>query len=212
MTESTIDNVFDTLDEWRRLPSYQLERRADIYFAMFLTRVLEKRIDTKDKKFECLVIPEFPLRLGTLWTETERIRQNLSVKVDYVAFAKDYERVFFVELKTSMKSRNPAQDRYLKRAAELELKTLLEGVCLLRKSTKERKKYDCLWKMLSSGPEKAAEAKPEIVYVQPTCDGKNQQDDATLITFEDFATVVEGGDGIGNRFAQSLKCWAEDKE
>ena len=31
MTEPTIGAVFDRLDEWRSLPSYQLERRADIY-------------------------------------------------------------------------------------------------------------------------------------------------------------------------------------
>ena len=206
MTEPTIDMVFDTLDEWRRLPSYQLERRADIYFAIFLTDVLEKCFDTK---FECLVIPEFPLRYGTLWPETGKTRQNRSVKVDYVAFARDYKQVFFVELKTNMKSRDPKQDRYLQRAAEFDFKELLEGVRLLSKRSDARKKYDCLLDMLSGGPENAAETRPEIVYVQPTRDGENHQDNATCITFEDFASVVERRGGIGNRFAQSLRRWAE---
>jgi hypothetical protein len=208
MTEPTIDTVFDTLDEWRCLPSYQLERRADIYFAMFLTDVLEKRFGTK---LERLVIPEFPLRHGTLGTQTGRTGPNRSVKVDYVAFAKDYKRVFFVELKTSMKSRNSKQDSYLKRAAGLEFKALFEGVRLLKEHSDERKKYDCLLDMLSGGPENAAETRPEIVYVQPTRDVKNHQADATCITFEDFAAVVEGRGSIGNRFAQSLRCWTEVK-
>ena len=96
---------------------------------MFLTDVLEKPFSTK---FERSGIPEFPLRLGTLWPETERKDRNRSVKVDYVVFAKDYKRAFFVELKTSMKSRNSDRDSYLKRAAGLEFKALLEGVRCLR--------------------------------------------------------------------------------
>ena len=208
MTEPTIGAVFDRLDEWRSLPSYQLERRADIYFAMFLTDVLEKCMDTK---FERLVIPEFPLRLGTLWPETERKDRNHSVKVDYVAFAKDYKRVFFIELKTSTKSRDSNQDSYLKRAAELKFKALLEGVRLIRERSRERKKYDVLLDMLSGGPENAAETRPEIVYVQPRLDGEHHQDDVTCVTFECFAAVVKGRGGIGNRFAQSLRLWAEVK-
>ena len=215
MTDLTIDNVFDKLDEWRRLPSYQLERRADIYFAMFLTTVLEKSLGTE---FECLVIPEFPLRLGTLWPDMEKTNnRNRSVKVDYVAFSKDYGGVFFVELKTSMKSRDPDQDSNLKRAACMEFKDFLEGIHritetdYIRKHSDKRKKYDCLLKMLSDVPENTSGARPKIVYVQPTCDGKNHQDDATCITFEDFAAEVDGQGCIGNRFAQSLRRWAKDK-
>ena len=97
MTGPTIDRVFDTLEEWRRLPSYQLERRADIFFAMFLTDALEKHIKTELERF---VIPELPLRKGTLRTNKGSNDLNRSVKLDYVVFSKDYKRVFFVELKT----------------------------------------------------------------------------------------------------------------
>jgi hypothetical protein len=31
-----IDTLFDRMDAWRHLPNYQLERRADIFFAMYL--------------------------------------------------------------------------------------------------------------------------------------------------------------------------------
>ena len=34
MTDPTICDVFDRLDKWRHFPNYQLERRADIYFAV----------------------------------------------------------------------------------------------------------------------------------------------------------------------------------
>ena len=92
MTGPTIDRVFDTLEEWRRLPSYQLERRADIFFAMFLTDALEKHIKTELERF---VIPELPLRKGTLRTNKGSNDLNRSVKLDYVVFSKDYKRVFF---------------------------------------------------------------------------------------------------------------------
>ena len=209
MTEPIIENVFDMLDEWRRLPSYQLERRADIYFAMFLTDVLEEYVP--NTRFERLVIPEFPIRKGTLGIHKGPKDLNRSVKVDYVAFAKEYKRVFFVELKTSMKSRNSNQDSYLKKAAGFEFKELVEGVHTLRKHSDAGKKYDCLLEMLLGGPKNAAETKPKIVYVQPKCEGKNYQDNAVYITLKDFANVVKGRGSIGDRFAQSLERWAEDK-
>ena len=66
MTTPTIEGVFDLLDKWRHLPKYQLERRADIYFAMFLPDVLSHHFDAE---FKPNVIPEFPLRRDTLDTE-----------------------------------------------------------------------------------------------------------------------------------------------
>lgn len=31
----TVERAFELLDRWRHLPAYQLERRADIFFALF---------------------------------------------------------------------------------------------------------------------------------------------------------------------------------
>jgi len=39
-TETLIDELFDKLDEWRSLPAYQLERRADIFFAIYLKDII----------------------------------------------------------------------------------------------------------------------------------------------------------------------------
>ena len=36
-----IDEVFALLDRWRHLPAYQLERRADVFFAAYLHEVVE---------------------------------------------------------------------------------------------------------------------------------------------------------------------------
>ena len=55
----TIERVFDLLDAWRHLPAYQLERRADIFFALFLPEVLEKHFNIA---LNPILVPEFPIR------------------------------------------------------------------------------------------------------------------------------------------------------
>lgn len=35
-----IEEIFDWLDRWRQLPAYQLERRADIFFALYLPEII----------------------------------------------------------------------------------------------------------------------------------------------------------------------------
>ncbi len=45
-----VDSLFDRLDAWRHLPNYQLERRADIFFSLYLAEALEEKYgtDTQD--------------------------------------------------------------------------------------------------------------------------------------------------------------------
>ena len=39
-----IDALFDRMDSWRHLPNYQLERRADLFFALYLSKALEAKL------------------------------------------------------------------------------------------------------------------------------------------------------------------------
>ena len=151
MTEKTIDDVFKLLDDWRHLPKYQLERRADIYFALFLPDVLERHYEKHNIKLDRKIIPEFPLRLGTLWPNAEYKRPNQSVNVDYVAFSKCRQKVLFVELKTDLGSRNPEQDDNLKQAKDLEFRMFVDGLLTISKPdvTGEARKYIELLKLLS---------------------------------------------------------------
>ncbi len=52
----TIERVFELLDKWRHLPTYRLEPRADIFFALFLPEVLGVRFDMK---INPLLVPNF---------------------------------------------------------------------------------------------------------------------------------------------------------
>ena len=89
------------LDQWRHLPAYQLERRVDVFFGLFLPEVIERRFKAPFGK----LIPEFPLHKGNTRI-SEDCDDNQSVNVDFTVFCSEPEgkRIFLVELKTDMHS------------------------------------------------------------------------------------------------------------
>lgn len=94
---ATIERVFELMDRWRHLPAYQLERRADIFFALFLPEVLEKHFEVDISQ---TLIPEFPVK---------NPNNNQSSNVDFLALQQSQDgnpdRAFLVEIKTDMGSR-----------------------------------------------------------------------------------------------------------
>jgi len=56
-----IASLFNRLDAWRHLPAYQLERRADIFFGLFLPDALNHHLRSRGISINPRVIPEFPL-------------------------------------------------------------------------------------------------------------------------------------------------------
>ena len=239
MTNPAIDDVFKLLDQWRHLPKYQLERRADIYFAMFLPIVLQKHFEAD---FKDTIIPEFPLKKDGSFASTN---------VDYFALSKECDQFFLVELKTDLSSLGEEQDNYLKKAVEKNLKSLVDGiVCISSSPNAPRRKYIHLLNQLSSlglvevpddlyekaylqdkksltpqekgsltralrdgvkSTVKNAELKPRIVYVQPHEESSTRQDYACYIYFEEFANAIIDSGEFGERFAKSLRSWAKVK-
>ena len=206
MSDLRMGDLLDLLDLWRHFPKYQLERQAGMFFAMFLPDVLEAHYGIE---FNREVIPEFPLRHGTLGTDVGKIGSNQSVNVDYAAFTRDGQKVFFVELKTDANSRRTKQDRYLEKAAGLEFKTLVQGIGLIRKVSPQRRKYDVLLHHLSELGVGGISHKPEVVYIQPRCnESRDDEKYGDCICFGKVAEVVEKRGRIGERFACSLREWA----
>lgn len=224
MSES-IDRVFDQLDRWRHHPAYQLERRADIFFAPYLAHVIGAVVGVE---IEDVLIPEFPLRLGTLG-EGE---SNQSVKVDYLLLASDRGRAFLVELKTDMASRRDRQDRLMERACEVGMRRLLDGLVQIAARSGEPQKYGHLLLALRDlglldVPEGlhavlfprrkrglAAQlnqvrvriedgAMPlSVVYVQPT------GGEGVVVSFDEFAKHLDRyADPVSRRFRESLLRW-----
>ena len=74
-----IKEIFNKMDKWRHFPSYQLERRADIFFALYLEKIMSTHFK---KKFCPEIFPEFPLNKSVV----SNIKSNQTFKVDYVMF------------------------------------------------------------------------------------------------------------------------------
>ena len=220
-----IDTLFDRMDAWRHLPNYQLERRADLFFSLYLPEVLEAKLGLPVQE---QIVPEFPVRIGTIYPE---IPIDKSYKIDYVALSADADWAVLVELKTDGMSRRENQDRYLLASREAGFPALLGGVLDIFRATSSKRKYFCLLEHLESmgllripaqvkeimsrstlrGITKASHqieittqvAESVIMYVQPNGDAPD------TISFEDFRAVVQRHDDpISQRFAQSLPKWA----
>ena len=103
-----------------------------------------------------VLIPEFPLRIGTLYNDDERKQlqpepsADQSYNVDYVAFAKDKRTAYLVELKTDMDSLRSQQDKYLIEARNKGLPALVEGVKKMSKKSNKKQKYVHLLHCLSA--------------------------------------------------------------
>jgi hypothetical protein len=223
-----LDRVFDLLDRWRHFPAYQLERRADIFFAPYLAGVIG---EVAGVEMDDRIIPEFPLRLGTLFDDGS----NQSAKVDYLVLARDRSRAFLVELKTDMASRRDRQDELMKRACEVGMRGLLEGVVQIAPKSAEMEKYGhLLFELQALGlldvpasirtslyprRERGVTAQLRqvraiighgqvplsVLYVQPLDGGSDE-----VISFARFAEHVERfSDPISGRFRQSLLRWTE---
>ncbi len=208
----TINNIFDNLDLWRNLPAYHLERRADIFFSIYLPEILSKKIGVEIES----VIPEFPIRVGTIQPEDDF---NKSFKVDYLAKAKDGRTILFVELKTDHSSRRGKQDWYLQRASQVGMIELLVGLRQICKVTRSRKKYRILLGLLQDmgliimDNVEAFEIVPadyniQVVYIQPNNPGGQEN----VITFMEISQMIEKhGDELSLRFSKSLLKWSNAK-
>ena len=207
-----INSIFDNLDTWRNLPAYQLERRADIFFSIYLPDILSQKFGVGIEG----VIPEFPIRVGTIHHKKEI---NKSFKIDYLAKASDAKTIIFVELKTDEASRRDKQDWYLERAKQVGMVELLEGVRKIHKATNSKKKYEYLLGILqdmgflvldNSGAFeiKKADYDIQIVYIQPN----NPDGQVNVITFQEVSKIIERyGDELSLRFSKSLLKWASTK-
>lgn len=222
-----IDNLFDRMDVWRHLPNYQLERRADLFFSLYLPEVLEAKLGFP---IADQIVPEFPVRIGTIYPHTKD-RPVHSYKIDYIALSADADKAILVELKTEGMSRRDSQDEYLLASRKVGFSALLNGVLDIFRATNSKRKYFVLLEHLESLgllriPKEMKEimSRPNlqgatevshmiqvteppteciIVYVQPNGDGDD------IISFTDFRTVVQKyNDPVSQRFARSLSEWA----
>jgi hypothetical protein len=229
---NTLTQIFECLDTWRDLPAYRLESRVAPFFAVYMREAVSRHTgaDLHD-----LIIPEFPLRLGTIG-RTKNHGKNQSVKVDYALFSRQLDTMYLVELKTDQTSRRSGQDDYLKRAKGDNGYEVIEGVLELANASKYRHKYRYLLTYMArigliSVPENVLyesgasltrllrkseitlpnSMKVKVIYVQPqTGNAGDGQDDISAIGFSTFADLLPTDtDPVAALFGEYLGRWQQ---
>jgi hypothetical protein len=209
-----IERVFDLLDSWRLLPAYQLERRADIFFAIYLPDIIHEILKFKVTE----VIPEFPIRIGTIYPEIEI---NKSYKIDYTVFTESGE-VILIELKTDEKSLRDDQLKYYHTAIEKGYSKIVGGIIDINAATSYEKKYGVLIKKLIKNgsievkneelfPTNKFSYFPQTIIIKPR---NNPVDKFIVVDFEQIKNIISKkyNDPLSIRFCESLMNWGKQGE
>lgn len=124
-----LNTLFDLLTDWRQLPAYQLERRADIFFAFYLEDLLTYCGYFAEEN-QLSVIPEFPAK---------QEHMNLSDRIDYMVASDD--KMVYVELKTDNHSIRAEQALYLHKIQQKKLSEVFSDIISIYETTTARTKY-----------------------------------------------------------------------
>ncbi|MCD8274630.1 MAG: hypothetical protein LUC96_06565 [Alistipes sp.] len=214
-----LTSLFDLLTDWRQLPAYQLERRADIFFALYLEDLLTYCGYFADSD-RLTVIPEFPAK---------QEHMNLSDRIDYLVASDD--KIVYVELKTDNHSIRTEQALYLHKIRQKSLSEVFSNIIAIYETTTARAKYKHLIKKLNRWikytdtrlVKERCRLKEdaimkiqsvEVVYILPTPQPiKSEQYEHRCICFETLIKMLNqpryDDDPIARRFAEALKVWAE---
>jgi hypothetical protein len=165
---SRIDTIFDRMDAWRHLPNYQLERRADLFFSLYLAEALKSKLGFPVRE---QMVPEFPVRIGTICPD---IPVDKSYKIDYLALSADGNKAIFVELKTEGASRRAGQDKYLLAAQAAGLPALLGGLLEIFRATSAKQKYFGLLEYLEGMELLRTPKRIREIMARPTLQGANE--------------------------------------
>ena len=225
MNNPTICGIFDQLDRDRHVAGYPLENRASPFFRQFLPTAFKGCLNVT---LNPTVIPEFPYEKDD---DTKR-----SPRVDFFALSEDGKCAFFVELKTDMNSLGHSQTEKLRKASERGTHAILSDITSMAYADdkQNRQKYfhmlkalkdlkliemppdleDVMYRPNSQGvfdllkqiEIKSGNLCHRIIYILPR---EHDIPGSKVTTFENFADAIKGHGEIGERFAKSLRCWAE---
>jgi hypothetical protein len=203
---------FEMMIDWKKLPAYKAEPRIDSLIGFFLKPILDEFLSEKIDG----IIPELPIRLGTVRPELENTKySDRSYKVDFFAIGNNGTN-YLVEFKTDTKSRRNKQDEYLQVSKKLGTHKIIDGVLRIANVSSYKTKYIHLKDKLRnvgllnekfdySGKNKGL----EIIYVQPS----NYQNEKLVIDFNwiaDWLDKKSTNDSFDKELANALRKWSED--
>lgn len=124
--------LFEMMTDFRTLPAYQLERRADIFFALYLEELL-KHCGYFDKDEKVLIVPEFPIKKAGC---------NRSYRADYMVCST--RKAVYAELKTDNRSICRRQVQYLSDAVRTPMRDVARNIAELYAASALHSKYGAL--------------------------------------------------------------------
>lgn len=214
---SSVQSYFSTLRDWKQLPAYRAEPRVDSIVGFALPEIL---LHIRNERVT-LVIPELPLRIGSVQPQHEgKSFSNKSYKVDFFVMTEGGKN-YLVEFKTDSGSRREKQDDYLVAARNVGLGTVVEGILKLYQATTYKTKYRyLLTKLEEAGLISGGNAEQtvsitndrlHVLYVQP-----HAKEDDVGRDILDFVAVAEalqdrfGGEEFMEAAVQTFQAWSED--
>lgn len=212
-----LTNLFDLLTDWRTLPAYQLERRADIFFALYLNDLL-KHCGYFAPDEHPTIIPEFPAKHAD---------SHQSDRIDYMVYSE--RKIVYVELKTDNHSIRPEQAEYLCNIRQKALTEVFGDIIAIYHATTARTKYRKLIEKLDRWIEYnevenrytlrydniAQVESVEVVYILPTPKPiKSDGYEHRQICFDKLIEMLRlskyDDDPIAGAFADALSTWANN--
>ena len=203
---------FSKLREWKRLPAYRLEPRIDSIIGYYLPSILSDYL-----RIQIIgIIPEFPIRLGTIKPSHEgSVYADRSYKVDFLAIGNNGIN-YLVEFKTDSKSRREGQDLYLTETKNLGTESLINGMLRIATVSTYKPKYKYLKDKATTlgllnqdGVYSGLNPSLQVVYVQPSTTNKGEN----VIDFKWIATWLNKNykdSEFESELASSLLVWAHD--
>ncbi|MFP2923760.1 hypothetical protein ACLESO_00820 [Pyxidicoccus sp. 3LG] len=151
--DSSIAALFTQLEHFRQFPKYSLERRLDLFLALYLEEFLSEQYEASVR----IIAPEFPLKkeLG-----------NQSTNLDYL-LRRDGPRPawLLLELKTSADSFSSPQYEIYVNARAAGMQALLRDVRTIQRASSHRGKYEHLLQAVER--EDPVDVGCELVYLTP---------------------------------------------
>lgn len=205
-------DYFKMMIDWKKLPAYKAETRIDSLIGFYLDSILSDFLNDKIVG----IIPELPIRLGTVNPELENTKYaERSYKVDFFAVGSNGKN-YLVEFKTDTKSRRLKQDDYLINSKKKGTKELIDGIIKISNVSTYKEKYNHLksklidYDLLNDNFEYTKKNNElEIIYVQPS----NYQNENLVVDFNWIADWLENKsdmDSFDSELAVSLREWSND--
>lgn len=184
------NEYFEMLIDWKKLPAYRAEPRIDSLIGYYLVDILSSKLGDQIIG----IIPEFPLRLGTVHPDlNSKNYADRSYKVDFLAIGSKGMN-YLVEFKTDGKSLRPDQDKYLIQGEKIGTKKIAEGLLRISEVSSYKTKYkhliDKMGKVgLLDGNQQYSGLNPELkkIYVIPY----NKTNSSDTVDFKDIVEWFE---------------------